>query len=176
MQMIYIHGAPAVGKFTVAKELAKLTGARLFDNHASIDLARTVFDHAAPGFWSLVRSARVLVIEAAAQQGVPFVVMTSCYSEPHDRQSFETYEAILSRFNAIMCPVFLHCSHEEMRCRVGRPDRNRRGKIASVSGLEQFLEQYNCVPVPHADCIQINAETHSAKEAAADIVERFELS
>ena len=50
MRLVYIHGAPAVGKMTVAKSLAQLTGARLFDNHVSIDLAHSVFDQGQQGF------------------------------------------------------------------------------------------------------------------------------
>lgn len=81
MQLIYIHGAPAVGKLTVAKHLAHLTGARLFDNHIAIDLAKTVLDFERDGFWELVVRARTLVLEAAARQSVPLVAMTSCYSD-----------------------------------------------------------------------------------------------
>ena len=114
MQLIYIHGAPAAGKLTVAKELAKLTPARLFDNHASIDLALTVFDHGAVGFWSLVDATRILVLEHAARVSVPLVIMTSCYSEPHDRETFEQYEAVLDRFSAKMLSVFLYCSRVEL--------------------------------------------------------------
>ena len=51
MRLVYIHGAPAVGKLTVAKSLAQLTNARLFDNHVSINLARSLFDHGQQGYW-----------------------------------------------------------------------------------------------------------------------------
>ena len=50
MKLIFIHGAPASGKLTVAKALLRIVPGRLFDNHAAIDLARTVFDFGAPGF------------------------------------------------------------------------------------------------------------------------------
>jgi hypothetical protein len=57
MKLIFIHGAPASRKLTVARALLRAVPGRLFDNHAPIDLARTVFDFGAPGFWSLWMSS-----------------------------------------------------------------------------------------------------------------------
>ena len=80
MKLIFLHGAPATGKLTVAKALLRTVPGRLFDNHAAIDVARTVFDFGAPGFWELVHTVRCSVLDAAAQQRVPLVVMTYCYA------------------------------------------------------------------------------------------------
>jgi hypothetical protein len=48
MKLVFLHGAPAVGKLTVAKALLCLVPGRLFDNHAAMDLALTVFDFGVP--------------------------------------------------------------------------------------------------------------------------------
>jgi hypothetical protein len=64
MKLVFLHGSPAVGKLTVAKALLRMVSGRLFDNHAAIDLARTVFDFGAPGFWELVHSVRCSAIES----------------------------------------------------------------------------------------------------------------
>ena len=47
MKLLFIHGAPASGKLTVAKAVLQAVPGRLFDNHAAIDVARTVFDFGA---------------------------------------------------------------------------------------------------------------------------------
>ncbi len=44
MKLLFLHGAPAAGKLTVAKALLQRVPGRLFDNHAAIDLARTLFE------------------------------------------------------------------------------------------------------------------------------------
>ncbi len=51
MKLTLLHGAPAVGKFTVGQALSALTGVPFVDNHSTIDLAKKVFDFGAPGFW-----------------------------------------------------------------------------------------------------------------------------
>ena len=37
MKLIFIYGAPAAGKLTVANEIARQTGFKVFHNHLSID-------------------------------------------------------------------------------------------------------------------------------------------
>ena len=39
MKLIFLHGLPGVGKLTVAREFAKLTGFKVFHNHLAVDLA-----------------------------------------------------------------------------------------------------------------------------------------
>jgi|SRR5215470_8326040 len=94
MKLVFLHGAPAAGKLTVAKALLRAVPGRLFDNHAAIAVAQTVFDFGAPGFWELVNAVRSSVLEAAAGHGVPLVVTTYCYVEPDDRPAYEQFEAI----------------------------------------------------------------------------------
>lgn len=42
--MFYLVGMPAVGKYTIAKELAGLTGARLVDNHSIANVIFNLFE------------------------------------------------------------------------------------------------------------------------------------
>jgi hypothetical protein len=67
MKVVFIHGAPAAGKLTTARALLDRVGGRLFDNHAAIDVARTVFEFGTPEFWELVQATRVLVLESASK-------------------------------------------------------------------------------------------------------------
>jgi len=50
MELIFIHGPPASGKLTVARELARRTGYRLFHNHLTVDLLLAVFDFGSDPF------------------------------------------------------------------------------------------------------------------------------
>src|ERR1700693_4585805 len=105
MKLLFLHGAPAAGKLTVAKALLGMVPGRLSDNHAAIDLARTIFDFGAPGFWELVHSVRCSALDAAAEHGVALIVTTFCYAEPDDRPQYEDFEAIVQRRGGELLPV-----------------------------------------------------------------------
>jgi chloramphenicol 3-O-phosphotransferase len=176
MRLVFLHGAPAVGKLTVAKAILRLVSGRLFDNHAALDLALTVLDFGAPGFWELVHSARLAVLEAAASHDVPLIVMTYCYSEPEDRPAFEQFEAIVSRYGGELLPVFLTCAREENVRRLGNADRASRRKITSEVGLDRFLARSQLSPVPRADCLMLDTSIRSPDATAQEIVHRFGLA
>ena len=175
MKLILLHGAPAVGKLTVAKALLRLVPGKLFDNHAAMDVAGTVFDFGAAGYWELVHNVRLSVLTAAASYDVPLVVMTKCYADPTDRPAFEQFQTIVNDAGGDMLPVFLHCSKEELVRRVSNADRAERGKITSERGLDSFLAQYNIVPVPHPDCLMLDSEITSADATARQILRHFAL-
>jgi len=175
MKLLFLHGSPATGKLTVANALLGMVPGRLFDNHAAIDLARTIFDFGAPGFWELVHSVRYAAFDAAAEHGVPLVVTTFCYAEPDDRAQFENFEEIMQRRGGELLPVFLHCSREEAARRVGNADRVERRKMASRESLIKYLDDYKFSPVPRADCLMLDTEVNPAEATAQEIISRFGL-
>ena len=176
MKLLYLHGAPASGKRTVAEAVVHLTGGRLFDNHAAVDFARTVLDFDGPGFWDLVHASRMLALEKAAQHGARLVVLTSCYSHPEDLPLVEDFERVLARHGGLLLPVFLSCSRQTLEERVGSADRVARRKVASREGLERCLSRWNLVPVPRANCLAIDTDTATPADAARTIVSHFDLA
>ncbi len=48
MMLAFIYGAPAVGKLTMARAVAALTGFRVFHNHVAFDFAESIFDFPSP--------------------------------------------------------------------------------------------------------------------------------
>jgi hypothetical protein len=175
MKLLFLHGAPAVGKLTVAKALLRIVPGRLMDNHAAIDLALTVFEFGAPGFWELVHDVRRSAIEAAAEHGVPLLVTTFCYAEPEDRDQSGQIEEIVHRRGGELLPVFLHCSRDEALRRVGNPDRVARRKISSGEHLIRELDRYDLTAVPRPDCLKLDTGVNAAEVTAQKIVRHFGL-
>jgi len=175
MKLLFLHGAPAAGKLTVAKALLRIVPGRLMDNHVAIDLALTIFDFGAPGFWELVHDVRRSAMNAAAEHRVPLLVTTFCYAEPEDREQFGQIEAIVQRHGGKLLPVFLHCSREEALRRVGHPDRVARRKISSGEHLIRELDRYDLTAVPRADCLKLDTSINPADVTAQEIVEHFGL-
>jgi hypothetical protein len=176
MKLLFLHGAPAVGKLTVAKALLRIVPGRLMDNHAAIDLARTIFEFGAPGFWELVHDVRRSAMNAAAEHGVPLLVTTFCYAEPEDREQFGQIEEIVQRHSGELLPVFLHCSREEALRRVGNPDRVERRKLISGEHLIRDLDRYDLTAVPRPDCLKLDTGVNAADVTAQEIVEHFGLN
>ena len=176
MKLVFLHGAPAVGKLTVAKALLRIVPGRLMDNHAAIDLALTIFEFGAPGFWELVHEVRYSALDAAAAHGVPLLVTTFCYAEPEDREQFGQIEEIVQHHGGELLPVFLNCSREEALRRVGNPDRVERRKISSGEHLIREFDRYDLTAVPRADCLKLDTGTNPAEVTAQKIVQHFALN
>lgn len=176
MKLVFIHGAPAAGKLTTARALLDRVKGRLFDNHAAIDLARTVFDFGRPEFWELVQATRVLVLESASRRGLPVLVMTFVYADPIDLPTFEEFESVIHEGGGQLLPVYLQCSVDEIVRRVGNEDRAIRRKMTSEKGVRDFIENYKLAPVPRPNCLVLDSEANSAEENAQSIIRHFSLA
>lgn len=53
MKLVFLHGPPAAGKLTIARELAGLTGYPLFHNHLIVNATLAVYPFGTPGFIAL---------------------------------------------------------------------------------------------------------------------------
>ncbi len=62
MRFIFLHGLPGVGKLTVATELAKRTGFRVFHNHLAVDLVESLFEFGSLPFVELRGKLRLKVV------------------------------------------------------------------------------------------------------------------
>jgi dephospho-CoA kinase len=76
MKLIFIYGMPAVGKLTVAQELAAITGYRLFHNHLVVDLLLTVFEFGSPQFVALREEFWLSIFHQAAHTDLPGMIFT----------------------------------------------------------------------------------------------------
>ena len=76
MKLVIIFGPPAVGKMTVGRELARLTGLRLFHNHLTVDLVLRFFEFGTPPFRRLVSEFRRRIFEEVAASDLPGLIFT----------------------------------------------------------------------------------------------------
>ena len=91
MNLIFVHGMPGVGKLTVARELSRLTGYKLFHNHLTLDLVESVFEFGTQAFVELRESIWLSVFEKAIDSGLPGLIftfafeptVTGCFNPPY---------------------------------------------------------------------------------------------
>ena len=97
--LVIILGPPAVGKMSVGRQLARLTGFPLFHNHLSIEAVLPVFPFGSHPFKRLVSRFRNHMFEEVAASDLPGLIFTFVWSfdEPGSRDFVErlgsTFEA-----------------------------------------------------------------------------------
>lgn len=172
MKLIFLHGPPASGKYTIAVQLGAQLGCGIFHNHLTIDVARPLFEFGTTEFWSFVQQLRINCFRATAE-GDRTVIYTSCYDHPNDLQFFEEIEKIVEAADGKVIPVYLSCGIQELEKRVLGESRKDMGKVRSVEGLHRQFAKWNCIAVPRDNCITVSTEGKTAEETAGEILVRI---
>ena len=176
MKLIVLFGMPATGKLTVGKELAALTGFRLFHNHLVVDLLLSVFDFGSPGFVELREQIWLSVFREACREGVPGLIFTFA-PEATVRPEFigrlvetMTSEGGSADFVELTCPIAV------LRSRID--SESRRG-FKKLTSLEVFDKLHNtgalfnyAMPEPQ---LSVDTSRSTPAEAALRIARVLEL-
>jgi tRNA uridine 5-carbamoylmethylation protein Kti12 len=176
MKLLYIYGPPAAGKLTVAKELSKLTGYKIFHNHLTLDPVEVVLDWGSDRFFDLVNKYRLELMEAAAKEGIPGLIFTYVYGKGCDDSFVKNVIKRIKKHGGEVCFVQLYCSEAELLKRVKNPSRKSTKKIKKVKTLRRMLARYDLLSgVPHKNNLRIDNTKLSAKRAALMIQQHFGL-
>jgi hypothetical protein len=175
MTLIIIHGAAAVGKLTVANEIAARTGFKVFHNHLSIDCTKPVFEFGTDAFWRINGTIRIETIAEAVREGID-VIHTFCYVKGADDDYFYRLIAAAKDNGGTVQTVLLLCGDEERRRRIGNESRRNIGKLADPDSVTRSqgapdLES----PLPGRETLVIDNTDLTAGETAEQIIEFFRL-
>jgi hypothetical protein len=131
MKLVFIHGAPAVGKLTVARELSTLTGLRLFHNHLTVDLVSSLFSFGSEPFILLREEIWLAAFAEAARQQVSLIFTFNPERTVRDCFIQEAIEVVESAGGKIVF-VELTCAETELERRIEDTSRKKFGKLASI--------------------------------------------
>src|SRR5690349_1494558 len=175
MRLVFIYGPPASGKLTVAKELVKLTGFRLFHNHVSIEFVQSLFEFGSKPFWRLTDKYRTEMMEEAAKEGVD-TIFTFVYGKTTDDPFVRSVLRKVKAHGGKVCFVRLQCRRDELKRRVTSKFRKSRGKIATKKLLSQVFKKFDLdSEIPFEPSLTIDTEAQSPREAAKTIVRHYSL-
>src|SRR2546423_9033370 len=87
MKLIFLFGMPGVGKLTVAREVAELSGFRLFHNHLTVDLVGSLFEFGSQPFVELRETVWLASFAQAVEAGIDGLIFTFAF----DRTARESF-------------------------------------------------------------------------------------
>lgn len=176
MKLIFLYGPPAVGKLTVGKALAKLTGYKLFHSQLTVDLLESLFDWGEGPFFEFLHRYRLELIEAAAKHKVKGMIYTFVYWRTHDEAFIREVVRRVERHRGKVCFVQLTCSIPTLLRRVRHTSRRQFRKIRTAKKLRTMIQQKDMFSsVPYRDNIVINTDALSPRNAARMIQKHYKL-
>ena len=123
MKLIFLHGMPGVGKLTVARELAELTGFKLFHNHLTVDLVGSVFPFGSRQFIALRESIWLDVFARTASDKLAGLIFTFAYDRSVPRDFIDKVLSVVASNSGEVLFVELQCAAEELERRISHPSR-----------------------------------------------------
>ncbi len=176
MKLIIIYGPPATGKLTVAKELVKITGYKLFHNHLTNDLLDSVLEFGKGSYFRFNNKIRLELLEEAAKQKVKGVIFTFCYGFPHDNKWVKKLINRIERNKGKICFVHLYSDKSELLKRVKSTSRKRYNKIKTKRKLHKNLKKHDFfTSIPFVNSLKIDNTKISPKSVAQKIKYYYKL-
>ena len=132
---VFIIGDPAAGKMTIGQELSKLTGATLFFNHQTIDVALEIYQDFTEEMWEFVRSVNFSFLGTSARNHRS-VILTGVtdFSNQYHLMYLKDIQDLLNEYHQEILFVELETSLEE------RLRRNRTENRLKYKPLKRHFE------------------------------------
>lgn len=168
--LLFLHGPPAAGKYSVARRIADATGWPLFHNHLVVDAVAAVFPFGSPGF---VRLREEFWLATLAQAAAEHRSLIFTYQpEPSVSPAFPERAAALFTDVGGNCRfVRLQLSLDAQLARIANADRARFGKLRDPELLRQLHDDFvRAEAAMPASALTINTADSSADEAAQRIL------
>jgi len=170
MKLVFIYGLPATGKLTVAKELASITGYKLFHNHLVVDLLLSLFEFGSPPFVQLREEIWLSVFDQACKSDLPGLIFTFAPEKTVRPQFIGDVMNVIDHAQAELDFIELVCPLPELKTRMESPSRLQYGKLASRSLFEQLHAEgtFDSTHMPKPR-LTLDTSLHTPLEAAQHI-------
>lgn len=177
MNLVFIYGKPATGKLTVARELAKITGYKLFHNHQTVDLLLTVFEFGSKPFVELREEVWLAVIKRAAVERLTGMVFTFAPETTVRKGFIDKVLDIVEGAGSRVRFVEMTCPMEEVYRRIDNQSRHSNsGKVTNQEVYARLESQgvFSTAHMPPADVV-IDTSTVTPEEAAVKIAKELRI-
>lgn len=183
--IIYLIGIQAVGKYTIASEIGRLTGAKVVDNMLINTPIFSVvgydgtdafpFPKGAAVYIEKIQKAVLAVIRDHCPRDASFVFTNVLDAkEPGDLAWFRRVERVAKARKAGFFPVWLTCDEAEIRRRKNSPDRKARLKDIDLTNISYWSNEFELLKVPHSNAFEIDTTRLKPEKAARRILEHIQ--
>ena len=138
MKLIFLHGMPGVGKLTVARELANLTGFRLFHNHLTVDLVLSLFEFGTRPFVELRERIWLDTFAQACDAKLDGLIFTFAFEKTVRDEFVPNVVKLVESHGGEVVFVNLYCESAELERRLTDPARGEFGKLNSLELFRQL--------------------------------------
>jgi hypothetical protein len=179
--IIYLIGIPAVGKYTTAKEISRLTGARVVDNQLINNPVFSVIGYDGTdsfpfprGAWKQIENIQKAVLTVIRDDCPPDAsfVFTNVLGLT-DKSCFRRIERLAKQRNARFFPVWLTCDPYVLRKRKNSPDRRERLKDIDLSNIHYWTMEFEVLKVPHPNALTLDTSHRPPSNTAATILDHI---
>ena len=175
MKFIALYGPPAAGKLTVARELAKQTGFKLFHGHLTMNAVSPVFEWGSESYKRVLPEIRRIMLEEAVRVDVS-LVFSFVYSPSRKHVSGSYFEAV-EKAGGEVCLVRLFADKAITEQRVTNASRVEAGKMHTVEELRTYVQKLNDLNqlTLGRDSLELDTGKLTPTESAKAIVSRYSL-
>ena len=177
--IVYLLGFAGTGKYTIAQEVSRRTGARLVDNHlinnpvfsliqvdGKTPLPETVWDKT----WA-IRHVVLDVIREISPADFSFVFTNELIDgASDDHKLFAEVAALAGSRRSLFIPVRLLCEEQELCRRIQSSERTARFKDTNVENARRKLHRHRVLSISHPNALDLDVTGLSGSEAAQAIV------
>jgi len=179
MKLILLYGAPAVGKLSISRELEKMTGFKMLQNHLIADLIASLFGYGNAVTKPLNFSVRMLMFEAAMKNGLTGLISTFVYYDKDQDDYIRKISGLITNGGGKLHLVRLYCEPEELMRRVVGTSRQGTTKLTDREKLKEILDRspkiYQSLPDDIGETFVLDNSSINPLQAAEMIKERFNL-
>ena len=170
MNLVFIYGTVASGKYTVARALTMATGFELYHNHLVVDEVLTRYSFGTPNFVAERDRIWRQYFHSAATSPSRRIIFTFCPESSVPQQFIDWVFNDLCDAGVLLCSVQLVLSETAVVSRLQSLDRRDFNKLTDLALYRELLANgvFRSPVIPRTD-LEIDTEQHTVAQSVAQI-------
>jgi hypothetical protein len=181
--IIYLIGFFGIGKYSIAKELAKVANLKIVDSHYIINPVYSIVadeNHELPSMnliWDEAMLVRKAVLKAMEKAPLTrnFVLTDDLIEDSGSHHDFQSVQQMAQQRNATFVPVVLFCELEEYLHRVSDAQRLERMKSTDALQAAAYHKSSQLFASKHPNELVLDVTLLKPEAAARVILQHTKL-